>query len=1190
MNENFADVLSKRVLVLDGAMGTMIQRLKLGEADFRGYRFKDHPTRLAGCNDLLCLTQPDKISDIHRRYLDAGADIIETNTFNSNGISLAGYGLSETADEINRAGAGIARATADGYMQETKRKVFVAGSMGPTGISLSINDSIDFDTLSDEYFRQASALIECGTDILLLETIFDTLNAKAALFGIEKAFEKTATRLPLVISATLTESGRLLSGQTVGAFLASISHTRPVCVGFNCSFGADRMTENVVALARKTPYRICVYPNAGLPDEMGLYTETPERMAAGIADMLEHQPVNIIGGCCGTTPEHIRKISETVRNTPPFVPEVDEDTLTISGLSPLSVSTESGFIKVGERCNVAGSRKFLRLINEGNTGEAIGIAAAQVSKGAGMLDINMDDGMLDASAEMTKFVRLLSADITTAPLPLMIDSSDFDVVRNTLRLIQGRPVVNSISLKNGEEEFVDKARELRMLGAVPAVMAFDEQGQAVSFERRIEICKRSYDILCGRCGFLGSEIIFDPNILAVATGIPEHDSYALDFLRTITWIKENLPGAKISGGVSNLSFAFRGIDPVRKAMHTVFLENAISRGMDMAIVNPATPLSSENMNPELRERVEDVILMRRDDASSRLLELAMKIKHELSEKTPAVKKPSVVAINGKASENLMDAVVNGSADISEELLRETVEEKGSAFSVVREVLMEGMNRVGVLFGRGDIFLPQVVRSAEAMKRAVEWLTPLLEKEAASGNGVGGGSDMPVMVLATVKGDVHDIGKNIVSIVMRCSGFDIKDLGVMVPAEKIVDAVREYNAAFVGLSGLITPSLNEMSEVVRNLEEAGIRIPVFIGGATTSDLHTAVRIAPFYSGPVIHTGDAASLPPVAAALTDPETAEAKRTEIAERLEKIRLEYSLEQQLLPLEKARSLARRVKTPSPVPSLFGRIDNHFMVDDVMENFNYRAFLSEWGLKPDSDESGDEASRLINDARAMLDRMKADGFRIHSRIFMTKASRDGDDIILDFSRGKPSESSPSSLRLNMLRSRVPNPTDGKTISLADYITENDSLALFAVTVAGNGSKGDFYSSLEPGSYDWMILESVSHRLVEAATALQHDLLRKKIWGIDDNSGIRPAIGYPCMPDQSVIFDFDKVLDYRNMGIRLTENGAMFPSATTTGLVLANPEARYFDLGKIGKDQFEDYARRRGLDKDYLRPFLAKNL
>ncbi|MDE6134298.1 MAG: methionine synthase, partial [Muribaculaceae bacterium] len=837
--QSLKELLATRVLVLDGAMGTMIQRHNLSEADFRGQRFVALPGVLKGCNDLLCLTRPDVIAAIHDEYLDAGADIIETNTFNANAISMADYGLENEVAEINIAGATIAREAVARHEARTGRHAFVAGSVGPSNISLSMpaddcaQAAVTFDVMAQAYARQTEGLIRGGVDIILLETIFDTLNAKAAIAGLEAAFDNTGKRVPLMISVTLTETGRTLSGQTVRAFVASVSHAAPLSIGLNCGFGAAGMAPWLQEM-QDIPYYISLYPNAGLPDEMGCYNDTPAKMASELAGYLHNGFVNIIGGCCGTTPAHISAIARIAADAAPRELPKSDCHLRLAGLE--MVDTDAcGFVKVGERCNVAGSRKFLRLINQGCYAEALDIASAQVAKGAVVLDINMDDGLLDSAAEMERFVAMAALDAATAPVPLMIDSSDFDVIRKALRKVQGRAVVNSISLKEGEDEFLARARELRRLGAAVVVMAFDENGQATTFERRVEICSRAYGLLTLKAGFSSEEIIFDPNILTIATGIPEHDRYALDFLDAVEWIKKNLPGAKVSGGVSNLSFAFRGNDRLRQAMHTVFLHHAIARGMDMAIVNPATSTDIATVPSGLRQAVEDVIFCRRPDAVGCLLAVADSMTAEQggSAGQKAQSKPQETV-------SLADMVVAGHTDRLEQRLAEAIVEDGSAMAVVKGRLMEGMNRVGEAFGAGRMFLPQVVRSAAVMKQAIAWLTPYIEREN-TGLSAGAASDgSKVMVLATVKGDVHDIGKNIVAVVLRCSGFEVIDLGVMVPAADIVAKVRQSGARFVGLSGLITPSLSEMAAVARLLQAEGLTdVALFVGGATTSAMHTAV---------------------------------------------------------------------------------------------------------------------------------------------------------------------------------------------------------------------------------------------------------------------------------------------------------------------------------------------------------------
>jgi 5-methyltetrahydrofolate--homocysteine methyltransferase len=1129
------------VLVLDGAMGTMIQRLNLTEADFRGEEFADAGIQLKGCNDVLNLTKPQAIEGIHAQYIDAGADIIETNTFNANRISLADYELSGRVYDINLAGAQIARRAAG-------EEHWVAGSMGPTNVSLSMPQAsgmaVDFDSVADAYAEQARGLIDGGVDLLLIETAFDTLNAKAAIVGTERAMADCGRRVPLMISATLSENGRLLSGQTLQAFLVSIDHAAPLTVGLNCGFGADGMIPHLRDI-QDCHHMISVHPNAGLPDELGRYVETPEKMAATIRRILADRLVNIVGGCCGTTPDHIRLIA---REAAAAKPRVVPPRCTTSGelrLSGLERMPQAPFMKVGERCNVAGSRKFLRLINEHNYQEAIEIAASQIAAGASMLDINMDDGMLDARQEMAQFVSMLALDPRTASVPLMIDSSDFNVIRTALKLLQGKSIVNSISLKEGEEPFLAHAREIRSLGAAVVVMAFDEQGQADTFERRIDVCRRSYKLLTEQVGFDGSDIVFDPNVLAVATGIIEHNNYAVDFLRATEWITSNLPGAKVSGGVSNLSFALRGNNPVREAMHAVFIDEARRRGMTMAIVNPSAPISPEYIDEELRTAIDDVLLNRHVDATFRLVELAEARKPA----APAAK--TAAATTAKKPDTLVDLVVKGSSQNLIELLQQELDSRGSAMEVINSVLMEGINQVGREFGAGRMFLPQVVRSASVMKQAVDWLTPHIEEENARKNADSNSAARPAIVIATVKGDVHDIGKNIVSVVMRCSGFEMIDLGVMVPPEVILDKAQEVNAFAVALSGLITPSLNEMSRVAEMMQARDMTMPLFVGGATTSALHTAVKIAPLYSGAVVHTGDAASLPPIASKIGEAATVEQIRAE----QEQLREAYRVKRELLPLERARSLSEAVDTPAPTPLRTGAFTFHPTAAEVRPLINWREFLAEWKLNPNDRENA-ETQRLLSDAAALLDSATVN---LTARVVITAAHRHGTDDI---------ELPEYGIIIPTPRSQTPNPASGRCAGTADFIAAaDDHIGLFAAT-----------ARIEPlqaaeDEYAAMLRQTVEHRLAEATTEWVHTAkVMQELWHIKRK--VRPAVGYPSLPDQRLIFIVDKVLHLAEVGITLTENGAMSPSASTCGLILGHDKARYFDVGPLGDDQLADLERR----------------
>lgn len=1172
--------------MLDGAMGTMIQRLNLSESDFRG----DEPIRdgvnVKGCNDLLCLTQPEVIREIHREYIDSGADIIETNSFNANAVSLAEYGLDDRVSRINLAAARLAREAADA----SSHKIYVAGSVGPTNVALSIagpDSEVTFDSLSDAFYDQCSALIKGGCDLLLLETIFDTLNAKAAVAGAHRAIAESGRDIPLMLSVTLTPQGRILSGQTFEAFLKTMEYANPLSLGLNCSFGAADMGE-FLGILDKVPFYVSMHPNAGLPDELGRYAETPESMASTLKGYLDRRLLNIVGGCCGTTPEHIRAMAEVANSAEPRKVSVsDPETLVLAGNEPCRISRESGFVKVGERCNVAGSRKFLRLVNDGKLTEAIEIAVSQIGKGAAVIDINMDDAMLDAPYEMERFLLLLNGDSRSAGYPIMVDSSDMVVIRRALRRIQGRPIVNSISLKTGEEDFISHAREIRELGGAVVVMAFDEAGQATTFERKIEICQRAYDLLVNVVGFKGNEIVFDPNILTIATGISDHDRYALDFLDAIEWIKKNLPGAKVSGGVSNLSFAFRGHNEVREAMHTVFLYHAIERGMDMAIINPATSLDISTVSPELRKPIEDLIFCRDPEAADRLMEIALRIKEEKEQRRSVKECCKGVKVREIVNmQNLAELIEKGTDAGLAKALETEMERRGSAMAVVHESLMAGMQHVGDLFGEGRMFLPQVVRSASVMKTAIDYLTPFIESETGRDSETGG---IP-FVLATVKGDVHDIGKNILAVILRCSGFNVIDLGVMVEGERIIEAVRAHNARFVGLSGLITPSLSEMCNVARMLEEEGLKdVVLFVGGATTSDIHTAVKIAPLFSGLTVHTRDAAVLPPIAASIADETKRETVVTSIREKQRSVREEYlACQAANVDVKKEEVGTLASSTPMPAPSCPGKCDIEVKISDVSDLINWKAFLHTWNLSPSlyprasepvECECGcqdspalKEARKLISDARKLLGELELRDIRIDARVILLPAKRRNNDIIVSYENEE--------IVFPTLREE-----SGACRSIADFVaSENDWIGMFAVTA------GNIIEALPERNDDYydLLVQSLADRLVEAATEWVHRYEHEHLHGLSDPIGVRPAIGYPSLPDQTLVHTADKILNYSELGIALTENGALSPTCTTTGFIFASPSARYFEVGKISEAQFEDYARRRGVAMQRLIELLPR--
>lgn len=1212
--------IARRILVLDGAMGTMIQQLGLDEAGFRGSEFASHPRQLKGCNDLLVLTRPDLIEDIHRQYLDAGADIIETDSFNANAFSLADYGLEHEVVRINRAAAAVARRAADAAMAaDPSHRRWVAGSMGPTSKSLAMaaeldsDGSVTFDTLAATYLDQARALIEGGVDALLIETVFDGLNAKAAVYAACRAMEQTGRRVPVMISVTLTEAGRTLSGQTIEALIASVSHAAPLSIGLNCGFGTDGMIPYLDRL-QPAPYAVSLYPNAGLPNALGQYEETPAMMAGKLRPLLEGGLVNIVGGCCGTTPAHIAAIAaEAARCTPRVVPAA-EPQLVLAGLEALEVDPE-GFTVIGERCNVAGSRKFLRLIKEGAVDEAVEIARKQIEAGAMVVDVNMDDAMLDAPVEMGRFVSRIGMEPEVARVPLMIDSSDWQAILAGLKAVQGRPIVNSISLKGGEKQFLDHARQIHALGAAMVVMAFDEQGQADTFDRKVEVCERAYRLLTQQASIPPTDIIFDPNVLTVATGIDAHRRYGIDFIEAVREIRRRCPGAHCSGGVSNLSFALRGNNYVREAMHAVFLQHACAAGLDMAIVNPATAVDAATLPQDLVEAIDDVLLDRTPQATDALIEIAAAIAARKEGAGSPVGSPLVATASDADPESCLEQmVIRGLTDGMEPLLESVLARMGSAMAVIEGPLMGGMNRVGELFGAGRMFLPQVVKTARAMKHAVAWLTPHIEAEKSSA----GTHATAKMVIATVKGDVHDIGKNIVSVVMNCNGFDMIDLGVMVPGEDIVERAVSEHADFVGLSGLITPSLEEMCRVARLMEARGLRIPLLIGGATTSDLHTAVKIAPCYGGPVIYTRDAATMPEIARRIMSGDTS--VLDELRERQERLRIEHNGATAPSRLTLAEARSRRmpyggVATPAPLHP--GMHDMEVTVTEARPAINWRAFLAAWGLPASaahaqecacgchSDPKAAEAARLMADAAKTLDAMETARVAMRARVLLTQAASDGDDILYR----DPADG--TIVRIPTLRQQHIADADGhaERLSLADYLLPagsdgrmDDYIGLFAVTCGSYFPDAVQHYRSEGDEYHAILYQSLADRLVEAATEIVHRRVRVDLWGYSPDEpapepgaplrqyyrGIRPAVGYPSLPDQSLLRLTARTLRMGELGITLTENCAMSPSSTTSGLMIGHASARYFLPGAIGDDQRADYARRRGMTEADMDRFLPR--
>ena len=1199
------DALQERILLLDGGFGTMVQRYGLSEADYRGERFRELPGQLRGCNDLLNLTRPDIIREIHTRYLQAGADLITTNSFNANAISLTDYGISDLAREIARAAASIARATADEYTQRNPSKPrFVAGSMGPTNrtasMSADVSDpaarEVTFSQLAEAYGEQARGLVEGGADVLLIETVFDTLNAKAALYAVDRLGEELGRQLPVMVSGTLADaSGRTLSGQTVEAFWVSVSHARLLSVGLNCAYGARQMLPYLERLAAVAEVRVSAHPNAGLPNVMGGYDETPEMFAADVEEYLRRGLLNIVGGCCGTTPEHIFELSKIVgRYAPRPLPAPRHETV-LSGLEPLRIVSEANFINVGERTNVAGSARFARLIREHNYEEALSVARAQVEAGAQIVDVCMDDGLIDGVEAMRTFLNLMASEPEIARVPTMIDSSKWEVLRTGLEVTQGKSVVNSISLKEGEESFLRRAREIHRYGAAVVVMLFDERGQADTYERKIEVAARAYRLLT-EAGFPPEDIIFDPNILAVATGIAEHDRYALDFIEAVRWIKAHLPYAKVSGGVSNLSFAFRGNNAVREAMHSVFLYHAIRAGMDMGIVNPQMLRLYDEIEPELLERVEDVILCRRPDASERLSEYAQQVHQTAGQGQQA---PDDAWRAEPLAERIAHALRKGITEHIEEDTLEGLRTLGSPMAVIDTLLMPAMEQVGTLFGAGKMFLPQVVKSARVMKRAVAVLTPYIERSGEQPSAKAGR-----VLIATVKGDVHDIGKNIVSVVMACNGYEIRDLGVMVEPSRIVDEAQAWPADCICLSGLITPSLDEMAHVCEELERRGLRIPVIIGGATTSELHTAVKIAPLYSGVVAHSLNASRNSLILSRLLGPDR-EAYAGEVKRRQEQLRAEYcrtEAARRLLPYAEVKRRALEEEPHRPVEPLYpGRmVFPDFDVADAAPYIDWNFFFPAWGLAGrypailDHPEKGAEARKLFDDAQALLHHIAEEHLlTLQAAVGIFPAHREGDDIVATDAKGR-------NYRFAMLR----NQTRGEqNRSLADFIApEGDWLGCFAVT-AGIGLKeltekfraaGDDYSAI--------MAKLLADRLTEAFAEVVHLFVRRRMWGYEGGEqpspeeviaghyrGRRMAFGYPASPDHSLKREvFDLLAVERTTGMRLTENWMIDPGEALCGLLFA--DAEYFSVGHIDQEQLRDYAARRGLDEETLRRLLPNNL
>jgi 5-methyltetrahydrofolate--homocysteine methyltransferase len=1219
--------LEQRVLILDGAMGTMIQRYKLTEADFRGDRFTDHASDVRGNSDLLVLTRPDVIGAIHREYLEAGADIIETNTFTSNAIAQADYGLQSLAYELNREGGRLARAAADEWTAKTPdHPRFVAGSIGPTNRTLSISPDVNnpafrsmtWDELVAAYEDQVRGLVDGGADLLLLETIFDTLNAKAGIFAIENVFEERNVRLPLLISVTVTDrSGRTLSGQTLDAFYLSIRHARPFAVGINCALGAREMRPHLEELARLAETYVICYPNAGLPNAFGQYDQLPDETGELLRGFVADGLANIVGGCCGTTPDHIRAVVKAVKGLMPKPlpggswitpsPQPPDPTFTqFSGLEPLTIRPDSNFQMIGERTNVTGSARFARLIKSGNYADAAQVAAEQVRNGANLIDVNMDEGMLDSELAMTTFLNYVATEPEIARVPIVIDSSKWSVIEAGLKCVQGKGVVNSISLKEGEADFLHKARLVQRYGAGVVVMAFDEVGQADTIERKVAICQRAYTLLTEQAGFEPSDIIFDPNILAIATGLEEHNDYAINYIEATRIIKATCPGVKISGGVSNLSFSFRGNDVVREAIHSAFLYHAIKAGMDMGIVNAGQLVVYEDIPKELLEHVEDIIFNRRPDATERMVQFAESVKG-----TGKKKEADLEWRGGTVEARLSFALVHGIVDFIEQDVEEARQKYARPLEIIEGPLMDGMKVVGDLFGAGKMFLPQVVKSARAMKKAVAFLLPYMEEEKQR---LGGASSQGRILMATVKGDVHDIGKNIVGVVLGCNNYEVIDLGVMVPAAKILDEAIEQKVNLIGLSGLITPSLDEMQFVAHEMTRRGFTMPLLIGGATTSRQHTAVKIAPEYNGPVVHVLDASRAVDVVSNLLGDKRSAFDRSNRVEQAE-IREKYASrrDKPLLSYEQARANRQQIDWDEheiATPRFVGRRSVDVPLRDIVRYIDWTFFFSAWELKGrfpgilEHPQYGAAARELYDHAKALLARIVDEKLLTARGVYaFWPANADRDDVVVFNDESRRVELA----RFPMLRQQEVMPEGKPNRSLADLIAPRESgvpdyLGTFAVTAGLGADELVRRFERDHDDYNAIMVKALADRLAEALAEYLHAQARRD-WGYGEREqlsvddliaekfrGIRPAYGYPACPDHSEKFKMFELLEAPAHGITLTEHAAMLPAASVSGLYFSHPDGKYFNVGRLGRDQIESYAGRKGMSVETIERWLSSNL
>lgn len=1214
-------LLQERILVLDGAMGTMIQNYNLKEEDYRGNRFKNIEQRVQGNHDLLSITKPEVITEIHEAFLEAGADFVTCNSFNANRISMADYYMEDLVYEMNVLAAKLGRKAADKYTNITPNKPrFVIGTLGPTNKTATVSPDVNhpayravtFDDLQEAYYEQIEGLVEGGVDVLLVETIFDTLNAKAALFAIQKYNEKHGKNIPAMVSGTITDaSGRTFSGQTLEAFYNSLSHVDLLSFGLNCSFGAEQLKEPIEQLSKISRFHVSAHPNAGLPDEFGNYRQSAEEMAGHVAEYMKEGLINIIGGCCGSRPEHIAAIAKISENYKPRHLHEIEKATRLSGLEPVTITSDRNFVNIGERTNVAGSKKFARLVRENKFEEALDIARKQVEDGAQVIDVCMDDAMLDAKSMMREFLNLIASEPEVAKVPIMIDSSKWEVIEEGLKCVQGRSIVNSINLKDGEEKFLEQAKMIHKYGAAAIVMLFDEEGQAVDFNRKTKIASRAYKLLTEKIQFLPEDIIFDANVLTVATGMEEHNNYAVEFIKATKWIKENLPYAKVSGGVSNLSFSFRGNNVVREAMHSVFLYHAIKAGMDMGIVNPSLLQVYDDIPADLLQLVEDVVLNRRKDATERLINYAEKVKStgKKQEKTEEWR-------NKDLNDRISYALIKGITEHIDKDMEEARKNYNRTLDIIEGPLMHGMNKVGDLFGDGKMFLPQVIKSARVMKKAVAYLMPYIEEENKES---GESSSSGKVLLATVKGDVHDIGKNIVGLVLSCNNYEVIDIGVMVPTDKIIEEVKKHKPDVLGLSGLITPSLDEMAHVAEELEKENIQVPILVGGATTSKAHTAVKIAPVYSAPVVHVKDASQSVGIVDKLTSAKTQYSFIDDLYREQNELREKHrgkDNKAQYISLEEARRNRLKINTEryEPVkPSFLGeKVFKEYPLEEIAQYLDWTYFFHSWDIRGkypkifNDPVKGEDAKRLYEDGKKMLQQIiDKKMIRANAVVGFYPANSVGDDVELYDSE----ERNEKRLTLSFLRNQRKKEEGTPNLCLSDFVLQKESGksdyigAFFATTGIGVNEGAEKFKK-QNDDYSALMVKILAQRLAEAFTELLHEKVRKELWGYSPGEnlsqeeilkskfqGIRPAFGYPSMPDHTQkkpVFDMMKVEE--KTGIELSENYMMLPEASVSGLFFAHPDAQYFNVQKILDDQVNDYAERTGKSKEEIKKWLAENI